>query len=149
MAPYYYPGAHYIHHFRHGPRRLVWFILGGVAATWWMKHKEMRAHERYIGHCVRQLPQPAPPQMNGSAPQLNQSPNTSPPTTKPYYWGETQYEAPPRPVPLPFGWSNQQWEEEKERMWAMGRQAGDTVSFSFAPSIIIVLICYPSYPAGV
>jgi len=129
------------HHFRRGPRRLIWFILGGVAATWWMKHKEMRTHERYMGHCVRRQPvQPAsPPEMNGDTSQQNQnqSQNTPPPPPPPAsrtQWGgnaEAQYQSPtanPTPPPMPFGWSNQQWEEEKEKMWAMGRQAGDTAS---------------------
>jgi len=132
MYPYYH-----MHYFHRGPRRLVWFILGGVAATWWIKHKEMRAHERYMGYCARQPiqpaapPAPAPsPEMNGNAPSQNQNTNVPPRT----HWGgnpEAHYEASratPSPPPMPFGWSNQQWEEEKEKMWAMGRQAGDTMS---------------------
>jgi len=129
------------HHFRRGPRRLIWFILGGVAATWWMKHKEMRSHERYMD-CVRRQPvlSASPPEMNGDTFQQtqNQSQNTPPPPPSPpasrTQWGgnaEAQYQAPtanPMPPAMPFGWSNQQWEEEKEKMWAMGRQAGDTAS---------------------
>jgi len=130
MYPYYH-----MHHFHRGPGRFVWFILGGIAATWWFKHKEMRAYERYAGYCVQKpvLPAalPAPgPEMNETSPSQSQNQNAPPRT----YWGgntQAQYEAPrasPPPAAMPFGWNNQQWEEEKERMWAMGRQAGDTMS---------------------
>jgi hypothetical protein len=121
MYPYYQ-----MHHFRRGPSRLIWFILGGVTAAWWMKHKEMRSHERYMGHCVRQSIQPA--EINGQQTQNTKA-----------HWGgsaQAQYEAPrasPPPQPMPFGWNDQQWEDEKEKMWAMGRQAGDTVSCLAAP----------------
>jgi hypothetical protein len=137
MYPYYH-----MHHFNRGPRRFVWFILGGVAATWWFKHKEMRAYQRYTGYCVQKpvLPAAVPvpgPEMNETTPNQSQTQNAPPRT----YWGgnaQAQYEAPrasPPPAAMPFGWNNQQWEEEKERMWAMGRQAGDTVSFLAAPCL--------------
>jgi len=29
---------------------------------------------------------------------------------------------------MPVVWGHKEWEEEKDRMWAMGRQAGDTMS---------------------
>ena len=130
MYPYYH-----MHHFHRAPRRFIWFILGGAAATWWFKHKEMRAYERYMGYCVQKpvLPAtlPAPgPEVNGTTPNQSQNPYAPPRT----HWGssgQAQYEAPrasPPPAAMPFGWNNQQWEEEKEKMWAMGRQAGDTVS---------------------
>jgi hypothetical protein len=88
-----------------------------------------------MGYCVQKpvLPAtlPAPgPEVNGTTPNQSQNPYAPPRT----HWGssgQAQYEAPrasPSPPPLPFGWNNQQWEEEKEKMWAMGRQAGDTVS---------------------
>jgi len=91
-----------------------------------------------MGHCVRrQAIQPAsPPDMNGNTSQQNQirNQNTPPPPPSTTHWGgnaESQYQAPTAnrpPQTMPFGWSNQQWEEEKEKMWAMGRQAGDTAS---------------------
>jgi len=32
------------------------------------------------------------------------------------------------PAPLSFGWSDEQWREEKQKMKAMALQAGDTAS---------------------
>lgn len=49
MYPY-----HHLHHmgrFHRGPSRLLWFVLGGLTATWWYKHKE--ADKVAFGHCIR------------------------------------------------------------------------------------------------
>jgi len=110
MNPYHH--APHFHYFRRGPSRLIWFVLGGVAASWWIKHKEMRTHERYMGYCHRKPVYPAPPASTLDENTANQSVNTS---ARP---GAT----------MPVVWGNKEWEEEKDRMWAMGRQAGDTMS---------------------
>ncbi|KAG9016097.1 hypothetical protein FRB93_011571 [Tulasnella sp. JGI-2019a] len=34
-----------VHRFRRGPSRLLWFVIGGVAVSWWMKAKERKAAE--------------------------------------------------------------------------------------------------------
>jgi len=114
--PAYYHGP-MMHHFRRGPRRFVWFILGGLAATWWMKHKEMRTHERYMGYCLRKPMQSAPANHNpdnttkmGGAANPNEGRSSALPPSTPVVWGDKE------------------WEEEKVKMWAMGQQAGDTVS---------------------
>lgn len=115
MHPYYY-GPH-LRRFGRGPSRLLWFILGGVAASWWIKHKEMRTHERYAGFCHRKPVYPAPPaSVTFDGNTANQDVNTG---------------AQPAGSTVPVVWGNKEWEEEKDRMWAMGRQAGDTVSPPF------------------
>ncbi|KAF5362440.1 hypothetical protein D9756_002417 [Leucocoprinus leucothites] len=61
---------HYPHYWRRGPSRLLWFIVGAGAATWWHKHHEMHKHEWTWGHCRRaaiQNPPPnTPPSTDGS-----------------------------------------------------------------------------------
>jgi hypothetical protein len=122
MHPHWY-GAPY----HRGPSRLLWFIFGGLAATWWIKRKECHAHAQgNVGFCVRkpiQPPAPAPanlpqpPSEEWTAEARSPSPLPTPPTPP----KEEKWSFGPPPAP-PFG-----WEEEKERMLALGRQAGDTV----------------------
>ena len=130
MHPYYY-------HFHRGPSRILWFILGGVTAAWWMKRKEMNGHHpRYLGGCVRHPVQPAA--INGSeyTSQPNHHQSQTPPRTQ---WPVNPDPPASEPIRMPFGWSEQQWEEEKERMWAMGQQAGATVRFMPSrPSIFLL-----------
>lgn len=128
--PFYGHMGHHMHHFHRGPSRLIWFILGGVATAWWMKHKEIREHNGYFGHCVRKPiyappPPPSPADVNDHYAEQ--------PRPVPHSQWDARYGTPSRnpspPIALPFGWSNEEWEKEKEKMWSMGRQAGDTVSF--------------------
>ena len=124
--PFYGHMGH-MHHFHRGPSRLFWFILGGVATAWWIKHKEIQGYDGCFGHCIRKPirapPTPNPTNMDDNVAQSRSAPNSQ--------W-DARYESPSRnsspPIALPFGWSNEEWEMEKEKMWSMGRQAGDTVS---------------------
>jgi len=111
MHPYYL--APHFRYFRRGPSRIVWFILGGAAASWWIKHKEMRTHERYMGYCHRKPVYPAPPASTSDGSAANQDVNAN---------------AQPGSTTMPVVWGNKEWEDEKDRMWAVGRQAGDTMS---------------------
>jgi hypothetical protein len=111
-------GWHYPY-YRRGPSRIIWFILGGVAASWWMIRKEAHAAYGHIGYCVRKpiqaSPSDQPQELPASLPD-ERTPMSIPQTPNGKYaaWGFGQ-------TP-PFG-----WEEEKDRMLALGRQAGDTV----------------------
>lgn len=79
-------------------------------------------HERYMGFCHRKPVYPAPP----TTPDGNTAgPNTT-----------TQ------PESMPVVWGTKEWEEEKDRMWAVGRQAGDTVSLSFCRLYVMAHILY-------
>ena len=138
--PFYGHMGH-MHHFYRGPSRLIWFILGGVTTAWWIKHKEIREHNGYFGHCVRKAIQasstPSPTNMDA---QSRPTPNSQ--------W-DARYESNSSPpIPLPFGWTNEEWEREKERMWSMGRHAGDTVHLlaisSFHPADVFYRC--PNYP---
>ncbi|KAF7972758.1 hypothetical protein HWV62_17130 [Athelia sp. TMB] len=156
MSPW---GYHHMHHFPRrfggGPSRLVWFVLGGLTATWWAKRSEMH---RALGdgqehrfrwcssakyehhHPHHQLPPPPPQQLQQQfqppqpPQQQQQDQETSLQAQAPpplYPQQQPQQQAPPwgfPPQPMPFGWSDRQWEEEKARMWALGQHAGDRMS---------------------
>jgi hypothetical protein len=112
-------------HYRRGPSRIVWFIIGGVFTALWFRHKEFPDNYRTVGYCVRRAVQPPPTQQNNSAPPHPHASDAGndaggldsrPPTASPP-------QASRNPEHPPLG-----WEEEKQRMLALGRQAGDTVS---------------------
>jgi hypothetical protein len=106
------------YHYRGGPSRILWFALGGLAASLWLKHKEAHAYG-HVGYCVRKPIQASPSEQPQELPTSTPNPPISVPQAsngKYATWGFGQ-------TP-PFG-----WEEEKERMLALGRQAGDTVCF--------------------
>ncbi|KAJ7733247.1 hypothetical protein DFH07DRAFT_845864 [Mycena maculata] len=118
-------------HSWHGPRRAVWFIIGAASATMWMNHKEAhrQTHERYFGHCFRPpvLPmQPRPP-VDGAAP--------SPTVDEPAQWRPRDIpnainNIPPAPLPwgYPESHRDRQWEEEKLKLQAIGKQAEDVMT---------------------
>ena len=116
----------YLFNYRRGPSRVVWFILGGVFTALWFRHKEFPDNYHYVGHCVRRAVQAPPTQQNNSAPPHPRAADTGddagglnsrPPTASPPQASWNPGQQPP------LG-----WEEEKQRMLALGRQAGDTVS---------------------
>ncbi|CAA7267417.1 unnamed protein product [Cyclocybe aegerita] len=39
-----------------GPSRLLWFVIGAMTATWWIKRKQCES--RVFGHCLRPAIQP-------------------------------------------------------------------------------------------
>jgi hypothetical protein len=100
-----HPG-YYRWHSWHRPSRLIWFVLGAGAATWFIKHNDMRyGHdEQRIGFCRRAPIQP-------------------PPSLQSHDWNATT--GPQNP-----SWDQQrsrQWEEDKARLMALGQTAGDKV----------------------
>lgn len=129
----------YPYRFHAGPSRFVWFSFGAIAATIWAKRMECYPQGRSYGHCYRvpphYLPPPTPP-----------TPRTPETTEEPSRWSadasnvssvikglpQTINNIPPADdsgLPRSFGERLQQekWEEEKERMLELGRQAGDSV----------------------
>lgn len=109
-----------------GPSRIVWFIIGAVSATWYIKGKE--AHRQGYGpwngpwnhgHCVRPPIQPLP----------------SPPTSDASPWTPRDIPRTLNNIPPAESWGGQPsqtepWnQEEKERMAALTNQAGDKVSY--------------------
>lgn len=124
-----------------GGSRILWFLIGAGTVTWWSCHKEAHSNGRYFSHCYNPhiRPGPPPPQIasdNSVAhrqwqERLRNFNNMPPATNSPF--------PPPPGVQWGFGQQlqAQQWEEEKERMWALGRQAGDSVRS--LPFIIFLL----------
>jgi len=108
MHPY-GPG---FHHWHRGPSRIVWFFLGAATATWWIKHKEI--HGSWSTHCIRV------PILPSSMPSGPEAPSS---------WS-------PRNIPRSINnipsaghqGQSQPWDEEKERVMAVGQQAGDKLA---------------------
>lgn len=38
-------GPHHFYRMQRGPSRLLWFFIGGLAATWWIRRKDMKRLE--------------------------------------------------------------------------------------------------------
>jgi len=115
----YHPGFYPYRRFR--PSRLLWFILGGTAATLFIKHREMGSCEDRFRYCRRAQIQAPPSLQQGrdgaiAASPVNATAQNRFPPQRDQAWnvGEQQ--------------KIQQWDEEKDRLLALGRQAGDTVS---------------------
>ncbi|KAJ6621360.1 hypothetical protein B0H10DRAFT_2018150 [Mycena sp. CBHHK59/15] len=127
MRPHYlysHPGFHSWHA---GPRRLIWFALGAASATLWITRKEAHCHtnERYFGHCFR------PPVQN-----IQQRPEPQAGTGDASQWRPRDIPSainniPPAPS-LPWGYPemhrDRQWEEEKIKLQALGKQAEDVMA---------------------
>ncbi|KAK7030724.1 hypothetical protein R3P38DRAFT_3188421 [Favolaschia claudopus] len=130
MRPHFSYG-HGFHSWR-GPRRAVWFLVGAAAATMWHHHREAHhhVHERYFGHCYRPPVQyrpndpalPNPPECHWRPRDVPSAINHMPPAPL----------QAPSPAPLPWGYpeshKDYQWEEEKRKMQAIGRQAEDVMT---------------------
>lgn len=100
-----YPDFHrYYHHRR--PSRFLWFAVGAATAALLVKHHQMRSDEQRFGLCRRASIQAL------HAPL--QSHDTNATTSQSWSFGEPQ--------------QAQQWEEDKARLMALSRQAGDAVS---------------------
>ncbi|KAJ7760445.1 hypothetical protein B0H16DRAFT_1719947 [Mycena metata] len=114
----------------HGPRRTVWFLIGAATATWWMHHKDAhrQTHERYFGHCFRPPVHPIQPRLPDSPPP--QPVNTEPPRWRPQDVPNTINNMPPAPLPwgYPESHRDRQWEEEKLKLQAIGRQAEEVMT---------------------
>jgi hypothetical protein len=87
-----------MYYHRSAPSRLLWFFFGGVAATWWMKHHHEHAHALSGG-------------VGGFCVRKRIIDPSQAPNADAHH---TTSEA-------------AKWEEEKERLVALGRRASDTV----------------------
>ncbi|KAJ6518681.1 hypothetical protein C8R45DRAFT_1065623 [Mycena sanguinolenta] len=121
MRPHFY--SHGFHSW-HGPRRTVWFILGATAATFYHHHREAHrhTHERYFGHCFRPPVQYRPNDPSNAVPE--------PPQWRPRDIPNTINNIPPTSLPwgYPESHKDRQWEEEKQKMHAIGRQAEEVMT---------------------
>ena len=79
FRPYFHADAFHhqqrlMHHWYHrGPSRLLWFLFGAGAATWWMKHKEYQGYQ--VKHCMRSRipPEAYPPPAQQQDAHMGQS----------------------------------------------------------------------------
>ncbi|OBZ73557.1 hypothetical protein A0H81_06026 [Grifola frondosa] len=135
---------HYACH-RHGSR-LIWFVIGAGVATFWLKSKE--AHEWKARHCLRdRIPQQAyPAPGTPPAPPTTPAPSGSLQEHREHFWGPrgeggrpgwgsgpwTATTNPPPPPPPPHvpptPMPTDRWEEERQLMQSLGKQATETIS---------------------
>jgi len=106
MHPY-GPGAHW--QWYRGPSRLIWFFVGAATATWWIKHKE--GWHGGSRHCIRAPIQP---------PVLSSSSN-------PDSWSTSGVAKAINGIP-PAELSNNDWNEEKQRVAELSQSAGDKLA---------------------
>ncbi|KAJ7504504.1 hypothetical protein B0H11DRAFT_1982707 [Mycena galericulata] len=120
MRPNFYP--HHGFHSWRGPRRAIWFILGAASATLWMNHHEAhrQTHERYFGHCFR--PPVHPIQFRTDEEPAQWRPRDLPNTIN------NIPQAPPLPWGYPESHRDRQWEEEKIKLQAIGKQAEEVMA---------------------
>ncbi|KAF9054365.1 hypothetical protein BJ165DRAFT_1438287 [Panaeolus papilionaceus] len=111
------------HHFRHpfmyrGPSRLLWFAIGAVTASWFIKRKDER---RVWGHCRRPALGP------------NDLPQQSPDDQDPWKARATEFSRtinnlnpPDGPVTPP--WDEKEFQQQREHFAKVSRQAGEAMS---------------------
>ncbi|KAL0951906.1 hypothetical protein HGRIS_008561 [Hohenbuehelia grisea] len=137
-----YPHFHSWHHaarWHRGPSRLLWFGLGALSASMWVKHKQWHEGQgkQCYEHCLRApvqapptTPQPSPYPGDGrpaadvmmmptSLKTIPESINRIPPA---------QDMVPSVPWMLGYQHQDQRWEQEKEKMRDLGQQAGDMMT---------------------
>ncbi|KAF8074898.1 hypothetical protein FPV67DRAFT_603475 [Lyophyllum atratum] len=107
MHPY-SSGPHW--HWHRGPSRLIWFFIGAATATWWIKHKEGR-HGGSNHHCIRAPVQP---------PVLSSHSDPDP-------WSTRRVTRAINGIP-PAEVSNNDWDEEKQRVAELSQSAGDKLA---------------------
>lgn len=116
MYPYY--------HLRH-PSRIVWFILGAGAATFWHCSRQMREHRAQYFPCVMQArhiegggehPGPTSPIYKPDAPAPQE-----------HRWNFIHRTQPDRNGDGTAGWNQREWEEDKERLKEIQKRAEDAM----------------------
>lgn len=122
-----------------GPSRIVWFLIGAGAATWWIRRKD--GERRIFGHCRRVSPLDVNEAPQGPSPW---QPQTISDVPRAIANMPPSYEATPahqQQQPVSPGargmmgedWDprkmrhDDQWEAEKEQLAKLSRQATDTV----------------------
>lgn len=122
-------------HYRGGPHRLIWFLLGAGTATLFIKHREAHKLHQYYGHCFR-APVTAPAVAETAAtptltPEGPSSPNHA---NSNWSWNPRDIPRAMNNIPpassswgYPENHIDRQWEEEKKRLLEFGKQAEDTV----------------------
>lgn len=138
MHPYHF---HHMAGFHRGPSRILWFFLGGLAATWWIKRKD--ADHRVFGHCNRPSMQgafPGAPPFNSDVSDVSQpsvSPNDPNSPCRPprgaHSWPQNVSGNSTSEVSFSGGAnvSIGDWELEKDHIAKISRQAADAVRVHF------------------
>lgn len=119
------------HRWHRGPSRIFWFIAGGVATAWWLKHKDFRCEggicsTSYSRESRALPPAQAPAQAQEAEPVMKMEHRDG--------WRRSWRSAPPAPAPPPpspplaSASASMGWEEERARIRDIGKQAGETVN---------------------
>jgi hypothetical protein len=115
--------------YRYGPSRLLWFVIGAGAATWWHKHHEMNSYWGHWGHCRRAAIQGAIP--NPGAPDGSASNSTMKTSESSFSFKDI-----PKTInnipPAGWGWGErkdtEKYQEEQDRLADVRKQALEAVS---------------------
>lgn len=117
----------------HRPSRLVWFVIGAVSATWFIKSKEAEGWRMSMQRCSRhRIPQEAyhpPPQQESRKWEWTWP--TPPPSAAATVGGAAavpvvhDHAASQSPLPMPQ--TADSWDEERQRLQKISQQATETV----------------------
>ncbi|KAF7309699.1 hypothetical protein MIND_00341600 [Mycena indigotica] len=101
--------------FHTGPSRLLWFVIGAASATWWIHRKEHAnpSNQHHFGRCIRP---PVPPLAVEPQPNRDTLPPMQNPANRSPPWG------------YPEAHRARQFDEEKAKLQAIGRQAEDVMT---------------------
>lgn len=103
MIPYY-----------RGPSRILWFLIGGVTASWFLRRKD--TDSRIFGHCRR---------LQYQTPPLN-SPDATP--SDPNSWSVRDIPKTINHIPHWGSEQQQSWQQEKEHLADISRKVADAMT---------------------
>ncbi|KAF8817563.1 hypothetical protein BYT27DRAFT_7216642 [Phlegmacium glaucopus] len=113
-----------------GPSRIVWFLIGAVTASWWLKRKD--ADSRIFGHCMRLQYQTPPPIGNPSFAPDGAPSNIGPFTPSVPDFRSVTFRDIPRAFnhipPAHWGEQQQSWQQEKEHLANISRKVTDAMA---------------------
>ncbi|KAG2145115.1 hypothetical protein DEU56DRAFT_788845 [Suillus clintonianus] len=119
MYPY------YSHQYFRGPSRILWFMLGAGAATFWNCGRQMRENRAHYFPCVMQARR-----VEGSGEQPNTPPVSSKsdaPASQEHRWNFIYRNQPDRNGDGTAGWNQREWEEDKERLKEIQKRTEDAM----------------------
>ncbi|KAG1746639.1 uncharacterized protein EDB91DRAFT_1245825 [Suillus paluster] len=117
MYPYY--------HLRR-PSRILWFVLGAGAATFWHCSRQMREHRSQYFPCVMQARRVEGGGEHPTPPVYSKS-DADAPAPHEHRWNFIHRSQPDRNWDGTAGWNQRQWEEDKERLKEIQKRAEDAM----------------------
>ncbi|KAI6023587.1 hypothetical protein BKA83DRAFT_4261594 [Pisolithus microcarpus] len=104
--------------------RILWFLIGAGAATWWHHSRAMRDHHSPYWPCLMQQQRRAA--LQDQPPITSTGSEPGPYQERDARWGWRPHGPPPSGAVM-AGWNHQEWEENKERLRNMQKRVGEAM----------------------